>query len=105
MSESNEKGGIGESRFPLSFVLMLLVGCEPPPEADLSGSLVRVEVTTQSSDCRPARFTGDAGTQFFAERADGGLVFTISQQGQYGPTIDGGVLQSAARQVIPAPNE
>jgi hypothetical protein len=82
----------------LSFVL--LAGCEEPEE-NLDGKLVQVQVVSVSSDCVPARFVGDAGVQFFAERADGGLVFTMGQQAQYGPVIDGGVLQGAQRQVVP----
>lgn len=88
---------------PFLFVLLLL-GCDPVEE-DLAGKLVRVEVTTQASDCSPARFSGDAGVQFFGERDDGGVVFTMGQQAQYGPTVDGGVLESVQRQLIPSPNQ
>jgi hypothetical protein len=83
--------------------LMLIAGCSEPEE-NLDGKLVLVEVVTVSSDCAPARFTGDAGVQFFAEREDGGLVFTMSQEAQYGPTVDGGVLPGNQRQVVPPPN-
>ena len=78
--------------------LLLFAACDAV-EDDLPGKLVRVEVTTQSDDCRPARFTGDAGIHFFGEREDGGLVFTMAEQAQYGPTSDGGVLESVQRQV------
>ncbi len=82
---------------------LLVASCDAV-EDDLAGKLVRVEVTTQSTDCTPARFRGDAGIQFFGEREDGGLVFTMGQNAQYGPTIDGGVLESVQRQLVPAPN-
>ena len=89
-------------RLPI-FFLIVLAGCDAV-EDDLPGKLVRVEVITQMDGCNPARFVGDAGVQFFGERADGGLVFTMSEQGQYGPIIDGGSLQSVQRQLVPAPN-
>ncbi len=82
---------------------LLLLSCDAVEE-DLPGKLVRVEVTTQSTDCIPARFSGDAGVQFVGERDDGGLVFTMGQNVQYGPTIDGGALESVQRQLVPSPN-
>ena len=84
--------------FALSF--LLIAGCDEHEE-NLDGVLVQVEVISVSNDCNPARFVGDAGVQFFAERPDGGLVFTMNQQAQYGPPVDGGVLPSAQRQVVP----
>lgn len=84
--------------------LLLLAGCVDATEEDLPGKLVRVEVLTSADACRPARFSGDAGVQFFGERPDGGLVFTMGQQAQFGPTPDGGSLESVQRQLIPAPN-
>ena len=86
---------------PLSLLFLLLTGCDEVEE-DLEGKLVRVEVKPQSTDCTPARFTGDAGIQFFGERADGGLVFTMGQHAQYGPTSDGGVLEGVQRQQVPS---
>ncbi len=88
----------------LTTLLVLFVGCDAVEE-ELAGKLMRVEVTIEDSDCAPARFRGDAGIQFFGERPDGGLVFTMGQNAQYGPTIDGGVLESVQRQLIPAPND
>ena len=82
-------------------LLLLLTACDAV-EDDLPGKLVQVEVTTQATDCTPARFTGDAGQQFFGERKDGGLVFTMGQQAQYGPTLDGGTLESVQRQLVPS---
>jgi hypothetical protein len=84
--------------------LFLLAGCVDATEDDLPGKLVQVEVITTSEDCRPTRFAGDAGVQFFGERADGGLVFTMGQQAQFGPMLDGGSLESVQRQLVPAPN-
>ncbi len=82
---------------------LLFLSCDPV-EDDLAGKLVRVEVTTESTDCTPARFSGDAGLQFVGEREDGGLVFTMGQNAQYGPTIDGGALESVQRQLVPGSN-
>lgn len=72
-------------------LFVVLASCDAV-EDDLPGKLVRVEVIADSDTCTPARFTGDAGLQFFGERADGGLVLTMSSQAQYGPTPDGGSL-------------
>lgn len=85
-------------------LLSVLAGCVDSTEEDLAGTLVRVEVVTESDTCTLPRFSGDAGVQFFGERADGGLVFTMAQQAQFGPRLDGGSLESVQRQLIPAPN-
>ncbi len=84
-------------------LLLLLPACQDPIDENLAGKLVRVEVTSSLDECRPARFTGDAGVQFFGVRPDGGVVFTISQQAQFGPMVDGGVLESVQRQILPTP--
>ncbi len=81
--------------------VVLLTACDAI-EDDLPGKLVQVEVRTQFTDCTPPRFTGDAGRQFFGERQDGGLVFTMAEQAQYGPTHDGGTLESVQRQLVPS---
>jgi hypothetical protein len=86
---------------PFFLVLCVtLLGCESQEE-DLAGKLMQVSVSLEASDCAPERFAGDAGVQFFGERADGGVVFTVSLQGQFGPGLDGGTLASSARQIIP----
>lgn len=85
-------------------LLTLLAGCVDATEENLWGSLVRVDVVTTADTCTLPRFTGDAGVQFFGQRPDGGFVFTIAQQAQFGPTWDGGSLESVQRQLIPAPN-
>lgn len=83
-------------------LLLFCTACDPVEE-DLSGMLVRVEVTG-APDCYPERFLGDAGIQFFAERADGGFLFTMSQQAHFGPSRDGFGVATVERQVVPAPN-
>lgn len=85
-------------------LLALLAGCVESTEDDLAGALVRVDVVAETDTCALPRFTGDAGVQFFGQRADGGFVFTIGQQAQFGPTLDGGSLESVQRQLIPSPN-
>ena len=81
----------------LFLLLTTLAGCEAV-EDDLPGQLVHVEVSG-GGDCLPARFTGDAGIQFFAAREDGGLVFTMSREAQFGPTREGALLGGVDRQV------
>ena len=81
--------------------LLVLLGCDAV-EDDLPGKLVQVQVTAQTDGCNLRRFTGDAGVQFFGERADGGFLFTMAEQAQYGPLVDGGALPSVQRQV-PSP--
>lgn len=92
----------------LTLVLSLLavgcVGCVDTTADNLTGKLVRVEVVTSTDDCSPARFSGDAGLQFYGEREDGGVAFTMGQNAQYGPAPDGGVVQSVQQQLIPSPN-
>lgn len=83
--------------------LLLIAGCAEPEE-NFGGSLVRVEVVMISPGCTPSRFTGDAGLQFFGQRPDGGILFTMGQQAQFGPAVDGGVLPGVQRQLIPSPN-
>ena len=84
--------------------LLFLAGCVDTTEDNLSGKLVRVEVVTSSDDCLPARFSGDAGLQFFGEREDGGVAFTMGQNAQYGPAPDGGLVQSVQQQLLPPAN-
>lgn len=82
-----------------SLVLLTMLGCELP-EKDLAGSLVRVTVEAGlNDDCRPRRFSGDAGVQFFGVQDDGGAVFTLSRTAKYGPILDGGVLEGGEAQV------
>ncbi len=82
----------------LKLVLLLTLASCDAVEEDLPGVLVRVEVSG-SSNCLPARFTGDAGLQFFGQREDGGLVFTMGTEAQFGPPREGGVLGGVERQV------
>jgi hypothetical protein len=84
--------------------LFLLMACIDSTEDDLAGVLVRVDVVTVDDPCNLPRFTGDAGVQYFGERPSGQLVFTMSQQAQFGPLLDGGTLESVQRQVIPSPD-
>lgn len=86
----------------LRYLLLLLTACDAV-EDDLPGKLVRVEVISETDTCTPARFTGDAGVQFFGQRPDGGLVLTMSSQAQYGPTLDGGSLTGTGPSVPAAP--
>lgn len=85
-------------------LLAALTACEAPVEDDVAGHLVQLSVSRVSDDCLPARDVGDAGVQFFAVRDDGGVAFTVAQQTQFGPMIDGGLLESVQRQAIPATN-
>ena len=88
----------------LLIALLFLAGCVDATEDNLTGKLVRVEVVTVSDGCSPARFSGDAGLQFFGVRDDGGVAFTMGQNAQYGPAPDGGVVQSVAQQLLPPAN-
>ena len=90
-------------RFAL-WSFLFLSACVDTTEDDLAGQLVQVEVKTLSDDCRLPRFSGDAGVQFFGERSAGVFVFTMGQQAQFGPTTDGGTLESVQRQLIPSPD-
>lgn len=90
-------------RLILLAMAVLATGCETVEE-DFEGRLVQVEVVTASDDCRPKRFSGDAGLQFIGIRPDGGTVFTLSNAAVYGPLIDGGVLESIIRQALPPVN-
>ncbi len=87
---------------PLLWLVLVFPACHDPIEEDLAGKLVRFEVISSSDDCSPLRFTGDAGTQFFGIREDGGVVFTIARQAKYGPRVDGGVLEEVERQLVPS---
>jgi hypothetical protein len=84
--------------------LLTLCGCEAPVEDDVAGQLVQMTVSRVSDDCLPARVIGDAGVQFFGVRDDGGIAFTVGQETQFGPSLDGGVLESVQRQTIPFAN-
>ncbi len=86
------------------FVSLLICGCTDPVEDSLAGALVRVTVIGVSDTTMPRRQVGDAGTQFFGVRPDGGIAFTISQQLQFGPLADGGTLISVQRVAVPTPN-
>ncbi len=83
--------------------MLVLAGCEVEDE-DFEGRLVHVEIVSTSDDCSPRRMSGDAGLQFIGTRADGGTLFTISQEAVYGPLIDGGALESVIRQALPPLN-
>ncbi len=83
---------------------ILLSSCEAPTGDDLVGSVVSVEVTTQLDTCQPARFLGDAGVQFIATRDNGEVVFTVSQQAQFGPAADGVVLPGLRRLALGSPD-
>lgn len=85
-------------------LVVALIGCTDPVEDSLPGSLVRVTVIGVSDSTLPPREVGDGGTQFFGVRADGGVAFTISQQLQFGPLVDGGSLISVQRVSVPTPN-
>jgi hypothetical protein len=89
--------------FSILALAVWVIGCEPVEE-DLPGHLAQLSVTTRVDDCVPARFTGDAGVQFFGLRADGGAVFTVSQLAQYSSNVDdGGLVESVQRQTAPFP--
>lgn len=77
--------------------LILLFGCIDKVEDDLAGSLVQVTVNTLHDECEPARFSGEAGAQFFGDVDDGGVVFTMAQNAVFGPTLDGGQLVGVQR--------
>jgi hypothetical protein len=84
-------------------LLLLLAAC-PEPAEDPVGVVAPLSVDLVSDDCTPARLTGDGGLQFFAALDDGGFAFTVGQQLQFGPTRDGGSLESVQRQNLPAVN-
>jgi hypothetical protein len=84
------------------FPFLLLVAACDPVEEDLPGQLAQVTVTGLGDNCAPSRFVGDAGTQFFGVRGDGGLVFTLAQRAHYSSDRDdGGVVESVQRQTFP----
>jgi hypothetical protein len=91
-------------RFLIPLLVLGLAGCNDPIEESLPGKLVQVQVIGVSDDCVPARFVGDAGVQFFGQRADGSFLFTMARQAQFGPTEDGGVVESVERQQVPPQN-
>ncbi len=85
---------------PLLALLLVVTACVEPAE-DPVGAITPLAVELVADNCVPARPSGDGGLQFFAVLRDGGFAFTVSQQLQFGPLRDGGVLESVQRQNFP----
>ena len=92
--------GLGAMRGLASFCLLALA-CKSTSSQDVNGFLVQVSVepVVVSDDCRPNRFTGDGGVQFFGFQKSGKPVVSSSYEAFWGPArVDGGSIGEGSRQ-------